>query len=314
MKNFKSILVVLTLALVASVETFAQQVPIFTQSRENDNIVNPASVTRDFVVRGSRTSIGATYRTQWVDLEGAPNTQSLRFSHFIEDKSLHIGANILNDKSGLFSNTGVYVKGAYQLDIGGYQNSKLTVGLTAGAVQYRIGRDARLFDESENFNDNGAQIVPDIGIGAYFFNDLYYVGLSIPQTFGLTQSFEDLVDGQTFEVSRVQHIFFSGGAYFLVDDYTESYIEPNLQVRFVGGAPVNLALSARYRYNDIFFVGAGYQTSNTGSFEAGLLLNEDNIGIDGYLQLGYGYGTSFTDFGPAFGATHEINLTYSFGY
>lgn len=313
MKEFKLLFAISILTLV-SIDAFAQQVPVYTQSRENDNLVNPAAVTRAFIVTQSPTTIGATYRAQWIELEGAPTTQSVRFSHYLEDKSLDLGGHILNDKTGLFSNTGVYLRGAYHLDLGGYKTSKLSVGMSAGVVQYRVGRDANLFDESEDFTDKSAKIVPDIGIGAYFYNETFHFGLSIPQTFGLSQTYDNLVEGQEYEISRVQHIYASAGAYLLIDEYSNSYLEPHLQVKYVAGAPVNIDLSSRYRYKEIFFVGLGYQTSNTGHFEAGLMLNEDNVGIDGYLQIGYGYGTNFTDYGPSFGGSHEVNLLYTFGY
>ena len=294
----------------------AQQIPMYTQVQESGIVVNPAAVSRDFIINSLPTTISAGYRSQFSDLDGAPKTQSLRFSHFIEDKSLDVGGFILNDNSGAFGYTGLYAKGAYHLDLGGYNHNRVALGLTAGLIQQRLDLGELNFNNQDETPENNIdkKFTPDLGIGVFYFSDLFYGGISIPQTIGLKVKYDDLNDGDTnFEFARVQHIYASGGAYFLIDDYTNSYIEPNLAVKFVSGAPINADISARYRYKETFFVGAGYSSSNSALFEAGLMLNE-NVGMEGGLQLSYGYGSNFQDYGPAFGAAHEINLVYSFGY
>ena len=306
----------LMFVVTSTFEVTAQQTPVFTQVRENNVVVNPASVSRDYIFYRNPWSVGASHRSQWVDIEGAPTTQSLRVNYVLEDQNLDIGGYIINDVTGAIGYTGTYVKGAYHLAFDDYNDSKLALGLSAGVVQYRLKYSELYFQGADEISDNqvNKKLFPDVGIGAYFFNEKYYAGISVPQTFGLSVSHDDILTDTELTVARIQHIYASGGAYILVNDAKSTYIEPNVWVKYVSGAPVNVDISARFRHNETFFVGAGYQTSKSGHFEAGIILNYDNVGLDGNLQIGYGYGKYFAEYGPSFGASHEVNLVYSFGY
>jgi type IX secretion system PorP/SprF family membrane protein len=70
MRRLTHILVLFTLLLTGFV--YGQQDPHYTQYMYNQNILNPAYA-------GSRgdLSIGILGRTQWVGIDGAPNTQTL---------------------------------------------------------------------------------------------------------------------------------------------------------------------------------------------------------------------------------------------
>jgi type IX secretion system PorP/SprF family membrane protein len=74
---------------------FAQQDAQFTQYMYNTININPAYA-------GSRgaLSIFGLYRTQWVGLDGAPETSSFSINTPINNSNLGIGASLVNDKIG----------------------------------------------------------------------------------------------------------------------------------------------------------------------------------------------------------------------
>jgi len=48
-----------------SLITQAQQLPIFTQYRENHGYINPASISSDYMTYYHNLYFGAPYRLQW---------------------------------------------------------------------------------------------------------------------------------------------------------------------------------------------------------------------------------------------------------
>ena len=77
----------------------AQQYPLFSNYLMNDYGFNPA-------VAGSRSywDVKATYRTQWVGLDGAPETQLISFHGPV--KPIGLGGYFFNDTAGRLKRTG----------------------------------------------------------------------------------------------------------------------------------------------------------------------------------------------------------------
>ncbi len=299
---------------------FAQQLSLFTQYRENATIINPAAVESDFLVFGNNLTFGASYRQQWVGLEGAPTTQVVRGSYIASGMSgvaLMAGGHIINDVTGPTGFTGFYGRIAGILS-GDPEYGGLVVGLSAGYVQYRVNGSELVFrDGVDNIGGvDQSQMYPDLGVGLYYYqavgggrysSDFIYGGLSVPQLFGLDLTFQN--DAGEFITTRVQHIYATAGYIKTFDN--ESFIEPSIWVKSVENADINVDVNLRYQLPSTLWIGAGYSTAQTIHLETGLVLNE-NVGLDNMIRIGYGYDYSFTSFGPTAGNTHEINVTFSF--
>jgi type IX secretion system PorP/SprF family membrane protein len=315
MNRLLSILPLLILPLLAS----SQQLPLFTQYRSNQGIINPASINCDYFAFSQNLAFGAAYRSQWSGLDGAPATQSLWGEYFMQQTggvSLLTGGYLLNDRTGPTGFTGLYGRiGGVLVDRPEYGG--LAFGLNLGVVQYRVdGSQLRLRDQgdmvaAENYN----QWVPDVGLGVFgykmldggFFDDDYvFAGISVPQVIGLNLKFES--DQGTFETQRVQHIYAQAGLYHFFDD--ESFLETSLWAKYAPNAPLNADLNLRYQMQSSFWAGVGVSTAGIVHLEAGFLLGQ-NLGFDRTLRIGYGFDTSVSSFGPFVGPTHELNLNFS---
>lgn len=302
--------------LSAATGLSAQQLSLFTQYRENLTVINPAAVESDYLVFGQNMTFGASYRNQWVGLEGSPTTQVARFSYLADGMSgvaLMGGAHIINDVTGPTGLTGLYgrVAGILTDDpaYGGF-----VVGLSAGYVQYRINGSNIVFREMEDNigATDQSQMYPDLGVGLYFYknvgryDDMFYAGLSMPQVFGLDLTFQD--ENGDFLTKRVQHLYANVGFYKFFDN--DSFLEPSIWVKYAPNAPTNVDVNLRYQLPSTLWVGAGVSTAQTVHLETGFILGE-NVGMYNTLRLGYGFGYSFSTFGPTVGNTHELNLTFS---
>ena len=89
-------IVVIIIALILSSKGKAQQDAQYTNYMYNTQMIQPAYA-------GSRgfTTITALARTQWVDLEGAPETTTISFDTPIgKNDNMGIGASLFTDKIG----------------------------------------------------------------------------------------------------------------------------------------------------------------------------------------------------------------------
>ena len=311
-------LVVIPLLLVYTA-SFSQQLPLFTQYRDNQSVINPAAIHSDYLVFERNMTVGASYRSQWTQLPGHPMTQTLRFDYLNDQTGgigLLMGGFAMNDQTGPTGFTGAYARFAGIISddpaFGG-----ISLGLHAGLVQYRVNAaKLRFRDENDIITtENQMKLFPDVGLGVYaykmldgnFLNgDYVYAGLSIPQVLGLDVSFPD--ENGAFFTKRVQHFYGMVGLIKLFDN--DSYLEPTAWVKYTPNAKVNADFNLRYQLPTSFWIGAGLSTAKISHVEAGFLLG-DNVGWDNMVRIGYSFDYAFASFGPLSGTSHEINVALS---
>ncbi len=293
----------------------AQQLPLFTQYRDNHTIINPAMLSSDYLLYENNITIGASYRSQWRDLKNRPVTQNIHFDYlnsYGSGVALTAGGYLINDQTGPTGFTGVYGK------IGGILTDDpyfggLSFALNFGAVQYRINAaEIKLRDVGDQLPfENQAKIFPDVGLGVYYYlklqgkgwfdDDYLYGGISAPQILGLDLEYSDLTG--KVSLKRIQHIYANIGLYkFMRDD---NFLEPSVWLRYAPNAPLSVDFNLRYQMINGFWIGAGASLSGNAHLELGFVIEE-------HMRIGYGFDYSFSSFGPSTGGSHEINLNYSF--
>lgn len=312
-------LLVFLLTLFAVEQLAAQQLPLFTQYRENHSVINPAILNSDFHVYEYNLSAGVSYRTQWTGLQGLTGPQTLtgRFEWIFPDNHAYWGAYIINDRIGPTSMTGGYVRGGYIISPDP-SYAGLVFGLSAGYVQHRI----KLTEEAQNLFPEVSQgslttSIPDFGFGVYYYQslggrgfsgDVFYAGLSSPQTFGLDLTYKELGEEASFR--RIQHFYGVLGYYKFLNE--DSFLEPSMWVRYVPGAPVSVDLNLRFQLSQNLWIGTGGSSNGTAHMEFGVLIGE-NVGFyDNNFKIGYGIDMPFNkEYGGRFKNSHEINITYT---
>lgn len=301
------------LLVAASIQ--AQQLSLFTQYRENATLINPAAMESDFLAFGQNLSFGANYRAQWVGLNNAPTTSTIRGSYLNKDMSgvaIMAGGHIINDQTGPTGFTGLYGRIGGVLS-GDPEYSGFAVGLSVGYVQFRVdASEVRLREDNDILGDqNQNQWHPDVGLGLFYYTtvgdqDYFYGGVSVPQILGLDLSFQDQ-NGEYF-VQRVRHFYGLLGFYKFFGN--DSFLEPSMWVKYAPNVPINVDINLRYQLPGGLWVGAGGSSASTMHGEVGFLIGRD-AGLDNLVKVGYGYDYSFSSFGPTVGSTHEINVSIS---
>lgn len=265
----------------------AQQDAQYTQYMFNTLSVNPAYA-------GSRgqLSAAALYRSQWVGLEGAPETFTLNLHSPIRNSKLGYGVSVVQDNigDGVVSETYLDAVLSYTIDVS--LEGKLSFGLKAGGNILNLDFNAlRNFDVEPVSVDNiENRFSPNFGLGIYYHTNRFYAGLSAPnlletEHFDNSQTAADAV--QFLSQERINFYFITG---YVFDLSGNLKFKPALLTKVVGGAPLQVDVSANFLFNDKFSFGAAYRWDAAVSALLGFQITDQ-------LMLGLAYDRETTELG-----------------
>ncbi|MFD2585293.1 type IX secretion system membrane protein PorP/SprF [Croceitalea marina] len=300
--NLKHIVIkkiVLGMALLFSIFSFAQQDAQYTQYMYNTVSINPAYA-------GSRghMSLAGLYRAQWVGLDGAPETQTFNIHTPIGYKGLGLGLSVVNDVIGPTSETYLDLDISYTIDLD--FDKKLSFGLKPSINLLNIDF-TKLYTGD---NSNGDQelptnidnrFTPNVGAGVYYHTDRFYAGLSVPRILE-TSHFEE----SSLSTAKEQmNFYFITGYVFELNPFLK--FKPAILSKVVQGAPLQLDLSANFMYDEKFIGGVAYRWDAAFSGMVGFKISEEFL-------IGLAYDREITDLGAtAFNdGSFEIILRYDF--
>lgn len=275
----------------------AQQDPEYTHYMYNMSVVNPAYATGV----PAMMNFGGLYRTQWVGAYGSPKTFTF-FGHTAINDKIEAGISFISDDigDGAKKENNVYADFAYVLKLGG--KNKLSLGLKAGFSSMQTNFNGFHFTDPQTdfaFSENINATKPNIGVGAYYFRDNLYVGLSVPNL--LKSKYIEEKSGINAFGAEEMHTFLTAGYVFQVNDKLK--LKPAFMSKFVKGAPITLDVTANVLYNEKFEFGAAYRIDDSVSALF-------NINVTPTLRVGYAYDYTLTNFGQFNSGTHEIILLF----
>lgn len=305
--------------LLSAVRLSAQQLPNFTIYRDQWNVINPAALSNNYIINELNFTVGGAYRRNWLNVNDAPETQILNFEMVLDDRNAVFGAHVINDRTGKLGQTGFYGNYAYILDMGGRSDRALVIGLGAGLVQYGAKLSEIDFPDLANrpgIDDN--LMYPDFSLGAFFYEeDQYYLGVSIPQVFGLDTRF--VAENGRYDVKRLPHVYAVAGKYF--DTFlgnSTSFLETSGWLRYVPNAPISLDLNARLQISELYWAGIGVggafgqKLSGSVRLETGFVLGEQVRIENGQFKIGLAYDQPLVaPLTRYFGGAFEVHLLYS---
>lgn len=286
----KIILVFMFFSVVCS----AQQDSQFTQYMYNTITINPAYA-------GSRgvLSVFGLYRTQWVGLDGAPETSTFSVNTPLSNSNLGLGVSLVNDKIGPTNENTLSADLSYTIPTS--ETYKLSFGIKATANLFNLDVNKLSFEDQGDpqFQDLNNKITPNIGAGVYWHSDKAYLGLSVPN-FIETNRYDD---NDTAIFKEKINYYFMAGYVFDLDYYIK--FKPALLTKMVQGAPLQVDVSGNFMFNDKFVLGLAYRWSASVSAMAGFQVSDG-------LYIGYGYDHETTNLRKYNSGSHEIFLRFEF--
>jgi type IX secretion system PorP/SprF family membrane protein len=278
-----------------TVQLNAQQDPQYTQYLYNMNVVNPA-----YAGSYDALAINLLGRTQWVGIDGAPETLTFNI-HAPVGKNLGLGFSAIADKIGPLTEQNVYADFSYTLQLGEVTN--LAFGVKAGFSN--INAPLSLLETTNpgdpSFDNNLNRTNPNFGLGVFYYKERFFAGLSMPNILK-TVHFERS-NGAITRATDEMHIFFTSGYVFDLSD--DIKLKPSTMIKAVQGAPLSIDLSGNLLFNDNFELGLSYRLDD--SFSALV-----NVRATRNLRIGYAYDYTLSNLGDFNTGSHELFVLFDF--
>ncbi|MDC8003357.1 type IX secretion system membrane protein PorP/SprF [Aureisphaera galaxeae] len=292
-----------TVALIAtigvSMEMHAQQDAQYTQYMYNPLSVNPAYAgSRDVL------SFVGLYRSQWVGLDGAPTTMNFSL-HSPVGKRVGLGLNVTRDE--IFIADESYIDAIFTYTLPVSEEARLSLGIKGGAHLLNIDSN-KANTGTFNPNDPLAEIFidnkfsPQIGAGAFYYTDRFYLGFSVPNILE-TEHFDESANSNNSSATaeeRVNYYLMSGYTF----DITENLLfKPAVLTKLVQGSPLQVDLSANFLIHKKLTLGAAYRWSAALSGLAGFQVSDQ-------IMIGFAYDRETTDLQQYNDGSYEVFLRF----
>ncbi len=283
----KIYILILLITIFFSSKNFGQQDAQYTQYMYNTISVNPAYAgARDAI------SISGLYRNQWVGIGGAPVTQTLNIHSPIgASNKVGVGLSIVNDEIGPSQETYFDIDFSYTIHTS--VEGQLAFGIKAGGHLLDVNFDKlnQYTNTDVLLNTNiDTKFSPNIGIGMYYHTEKFYVGLSAPNLLQ-TKHFDEASVASSvasfLATERINYYLIGGYVFDLNEDLK---FKPATLIKAVGGAPLQVDVSANVMYKDKLTLGLAYRWSAAVSLLAGFQISNS-------LMLGVAYDRETTALG-----------------
>jgi type IX secretion system PorP/SprF family membrane protein len=289
--------IILVFILFCNIAAFAQQDPLFTQYMFNKLLVNPAYAGSKEVL-----TLDMLNRTQWVNIDGAPETFTLSAHTALRNKNIGLGFYISRDAVGPVVDQSFMGTYAYRIYMG---RSSLAFGLQFGLKYFDFNWNAMNVKDPDYYFDpqDVRRVSPDANFGIYFQSTRMFLGLSSKQLLQNDYGYAKDKDGKTSFSKLTQHFYLMGGFATPLND--KVVFRPSMLAKYTPNAPLQLDLNASVLFSNVFWVGVSYRSAKAISF-----LTEFKIAEK--LKLGYSYDLYLNELQPFNYGSHEIRLGFEF--
>ena len=282
MKKIYFTLLILSLCLFLR----GQHSPIYSQYMNNPLIINPAYAgTKDAL------SFTGMYRDQWVGFGGAPKTLFFSAHSPLKNKKINLGVNLISDHFGITDQN--LIQGIYSYRLY-FKKSSLSFGLAVGINMIRNNWNQITTTVSNDIvfaNTYSQQNLLQTGFGMYYTSAKFYAGISAPNL--IKQNASDykpsmLMAGYIFDIS------------------SDFKIKPSVLVKYINASPIEVDFNTNFYFRQLG-LGFSYRTQDACIFMLNWYVNQQ-------FMFGYAYDYTTSKLGTFVSGSHEIVLSYLFGY
>ncbi len=243
----------LLFGLWISSQVCGQQDAQYTQFMFNKIAFNPA-----YAGNHNAPCFTGLYRTQWIHLEGAPISQNFSFHTSLFDNRVGLGLNLHHDKIGPTHSWYYSMMYAYRIKM---KNGNLSFGVQGLIRDYRVDwNDITAIHSGDVLYGTEAEskLIPNFGIGAYFQNDFFYAGLSMPRLLNgdLTFNYENNLQNTNYSKEE-RHVFLMTG--FVLSLNNVMKFKPAALIKYAANAPLDIDLHIGTIFYDRLHIGVTYR-------------------------------------------------------
>lgn len=298
--------IILLVCILSAITSFAQNLPHFSQFPFQGIYFNPA-------VAGSNDAIeiDASYRSQWVGLDGQPKTLAIAAQSPINRLQSNLGLFFIHDRLGIEKNNYIQLAYAWRVPL---KFAKIAIGLSGGIVQKQIdGRELRAPDGEyrEVFTHNDdyipenfvSSISGDFNLGVYLNNDKWYAGIAVNNLLGNTHNFT--VKQNEIRIRSTRYTSVHIGYMIRISKYFD--VQPN--VLFISDfnnyqGLYNLTLY----YKQKIWLGMAFRGTSANTKES--IIPFLGFKVAKKMKLGYSYDAGISNIRNVNSGSHEIFVKY----
>ena len=294
MKNNVFPLLAVAIVCICSGSVLAQQPSHYSQFVFNNFVINPAAGGL-----GDYMELTLGYRTQWLGFDAAPKTYLISFSTPIKttkreprpfgERNHHaIGAVAIKDETGPISKIVAHLNYSYHVRLD--YNVYGSVGIFAGMRQFQLNTSTLTPAEPDADLQSFSAIAPDAAVGAWIYSKKYFAGISAHQLIPIPLS--------GTKNTLKMHYFVSGG-YKIPLKKIESNIIPAAHVKFGLLTPIQVDVSVKFDYKNMWWVGISYRKIDA-------IIGIVGFNLNNYIQVGYAFDFTTSKLMKHSDNTHEI--------
>jgi type IX secretion system PorP/SprF family membrane protein len=295
MKKLAVYLVVLLFPLQGAAQLFS----LTDQYLNNMISINPA-----FAGCHDALSASVSYRSQWVGFSDAPQNMNLSVHSPFNNDRIGLGFIVNSVSAGIFNTTDLSADYAFRIEMG---EGIFSLGAGFGISLQNVAWN-RLNPSNPNdpliTNERQSAVLPDFSLGAYYYNNRFFAGLSAP---GFLSHEFDKNSGKYRVTNKFSDytLLLTGGMYAMISDRITFF--PSALLRYNGSHSSQLDINTNLILNDMIWIGAGYRTTNT-------LTGMIRCRINYQTMVAYSYGLDLGQMGSYNKGSHEVAIGYVFRY
>lgn len=280
------------LLAAAALNADAQQRPVFSQYMFNPLAINPA-----FAGSQDNLSVAALYRSQWVNLEGAPETTTFAASTSVPRKNIGLGMIVSRDQIGVHSEVSTFFSYSYVLKL---RKGLFSMGLQGGFSNLRSDFNSLTLKDIDDPNLTGivSNLTPNFGMGVFYLSKKFYAGFSVPYIRN-TKFFDN---EEFFSDARSRRYYFLTAGR-LIDLNPRIQVKPEILIRVQEGAPLGADFNTKLIIDRKVALGASYRSGDA-------LISTFEFELNENFRLGYAYEYTMSGLNQFTRGTHEIMVNY----
>ena len=252
-------------------------------------------------------------RSQWIGLEGAPESQLISADLPLFQQRVGLGLNLHRQSVGITRKLTAELAYAYRMRLG---EGTLGLGLS-GSLRYYAEdyRDERLvasqgLDQDPSIPEGlQSRFLPNFGGGVYYQGRDWYAGAGLPR---LLEGRLDFGQGSQGEAREVRHLYLLGGYRWRINPFVA--LHPQVLVKALSGALLDADIHLAMELLDQFHLGATYRIGGAMDQGAGESVNVIlGMQLREMFMLSVGYDIALTDLRTNQNGTFEALVRLTIG-
>lgn len=268
----------------------------------NTQAINPA-----YAGMWEKIGFSALVRKQWAGIDRAPLTEVFSFHSPLTNESVGLGLNVINDHFGRENRLSIFGDYAYEVAVS--PRTRLRLGFKYGFLNYKNPLTEYQLYPDDIFDqafaeDVDLKFLPNFGVGAFLYEEDYYITLSVPKL--IQNNFSANINNYSTQ-AEVRTFYLGGGYVFRFMTLNHLIFKPSMMVRATWGAPLQFDLAANFMLLDRLWLGAMIRSGDAVCFMSNWIFNNN-------LRIGFAMDVTYNEIFPYQYGTYEFTIGYDIDF